>query len=277
MSASGTFDDKRYSKLAALGALLGIVSAGALFAAAIGYRAGFGEFAFVPPNFHWDYKFALGTINQYAAYGGLVAGVLGLIGLGATLPGGIKRGFVGALIAIVLGFGSAGQIGQLYLKVLTNPFIHDISTDTDNPPQFVDVVAAREAFAAISRDPVNGLEYTPDVASQQRGAQLRAGYPVIAPLQTAEPPAKVFEKVLALVEDEGWEVVAAVAEEGRIEATATTEYYRFRDDVVFRIKADGAGTRVDMRSTSRVGRSDLGTNAARIAAFMARLRVATGG
>lgn len=277
MAASGTFDDKRYSKLAALGALLGIVSAGALFAAAAGYRAGFGEFAFVPPNLHWDYKFALGTINQYAAYGGLAAGVLGLMGLGATLPGGIKRGFVGALIAIVLGFGSAGQIGHLYLKVLTNPFIHDVSTDTDNPPQFVDVVTSREAFAAISKDPVNGLEYTPEVAAQQRGAQLRAGYPDLSPLQVAGSPAEIFDKVLALVEDEGWQVIAAVPEEGRIEATATTEYYRFLDDVVLRIKRDGAGTRVDMRSTSRVGRSDLGVNAARIATFMARLRIATGG
>lgn len=277
MSDAGTFDDKRYSKLAGLGALLGILSAGALFVAAVGYRAGLGEFAFVPPSLHWDYKFALGTINQYAAYGGLAAGVLGLMGLGAALPGGAKRGFVGALIAIVLGFGAAGQIAQLYLKVLTNPFIHDISTDTDNPPRFVDVVAAREAFAAISKDPINGLEYTPEVAAQQRGAQLRAGYPDIAPLQIAGPPAGVFEKALALVEDEGWEVVAAVPEEGRIEATATTEYFRFRDDVVLRIKPEGAGTRVDMRSTSRVGRSDVGVNAARIAAFLARLGTERGG
>ncbi|MDP6951376.1 MAG: hypothetical protein QGF53_01320, partial [Alphaproteobacteria bacterium] len=87
MADTGTLAEKRYSKFAALGALLGIVSAGALFVAAVGYRAGQGEFPFVPPELHWDYKFALGTIIQYAAYAGLAAGVFGLIGLGATLPG----------------------------------------------------------------------------------------------------------------------------------------------------------------------------------------------
>ena len=71
MADTGTLADRRYSKFAALGALLGIVSVGALFAAAAGYRAGQGEFPFVPAELQWDYKFALGTIIQYAAYAGI--------------------------------------------------------------------------------------------------------------------------------------------------------------------------------------------------------------
>ncbi len=277
MADSGTLADRRYSKFAALGALLGIVSVGALFAAAAGYRAGQGEFPFVPAELQWDYKFALGTIIQYAAYAGIAAGVFGLMGLGATLPGSAKRGFAAALIAVVLGFGGGGKIAELYMKVQMNPFIHDITTDTANPPQFVDVVGAREAFAQVTLDKLNGLEYTPDVALQQNAAQARPGYPDLSPVETTEAQAVVFDKALALIESEGWEVVASVLEEGRIEATATTPYFKFRDDVVLRIAADGAGTRVDMRSASRVGRSDVGVNAERIAAFTARLRIATGG
>lgn len=277
MADTGTLADRRYSKFAALGALLGIVSVGALFAAAAGYRAGQGEFPFVPPELQWDYKFALGTIIQYAAYAGIAAGVFGLMGLGATLPGSAKRGFAVALIAIVLGFGGGGKIAELYMKVQMNPFIHDITTDTANPPQFVDVVGAREAFAQVTLDKLNGLEYTADVALQQNAAQARPGYPDLSPVETSEAQAVVFDKALALIESEGWEVVASVPEEGRIEATAMTPYFKFRDDVVLRIAAAGSGTRIDMRSASRVGRSDVGVNAERIAAFMARLRVATGG
>ncbi len=277
MADTGTLADRRYSKFAALGALLGIVSVGALFAAAAGYRAGQGEFPFVPAELQWDYKFALGTIIQYAAYAGIAAGVFGLMGLGATLPGSAKRGFAAALIAVVLGFGGGGKIAELYLKVQMNPFIHDITTNTANPPQFVDVVGAREAFAQVTLDKLNGLEYTADVALQQNAAQARPGYPDLSPVETSEAQAVVFDKALALVESEGWELVASVPAEGRIEATAMTPYFKFRDDVVLRIAAAGSGTRVDMRSASRVGRSDVGVNAERIAAFMGRLRIATGG
>ena len=139
------------------------------------------------------------------------------------------------------------------------------------------MVGAREAFAQVTLDKLNGLEYTADVALQQNAAQARPGYPDLSPVETSEAQAVVFDKALALIESEGWEVVASVPEEGRIEATAMTPYFKFRDDVVLRIAAAGSGTRIDMRSASRVGRSDVGVNAERIAAFMARLRVATGG
>ncbi len=277
MADTGTLADRRYSRFAALGAVLGIASVGALFVAAAGYRAGHGEFPFVPPELHWDYKFALGTIVQYAAYAGIAAGVFGLIGLGATLRGAAKRGFVAALIAIVLGFGGGGKIAELYMKVRSNPFIHDITTDTANPPDFVDVVGAREAFAQVSLDKLNGLEYTAEIALQQNAAQQRSGYPDLSPVETREAPSVVFDKALALVESEGWEVVASAPAEGRIEATIMTPYFKFRDDVVLRIAAAGSGTRVDMRSASRVGRSDVGVNAGRIAGFLGRLRIITGG
>ena len=70
----------------------------------------------------------------------------------------------------------------------------------------------------------------------------------------------------------GWEIVASDAAKGTIEATATTALFGFKDDVVIRLSADGANTKVDMRSASRAGVSDLGANAARIAAYFDTLQ-----
>jgi uncharacterized protein (DUF1499 family) len=86
-----------------------------------------------------------------------------------------------------------------------------------------------------------------------------------------DPPSFVFETALEVAEDMGWEIVASNANEGRIEATATTPWVGFKDDVVIRIRADGPETRVDVRSKSRVGRGDMGVNAKRIRAFRDQL------
>ena len=85
------------------------------------------------------------------------------------------------------------------------------------------------------------------------------------------PPRAAFELALDTARRSGWEIVAAVPEENRIEATATTDWFGFKDDIVIRIKPAGTGSRVDMRSVSRVGRSDLGTNARRIRDFLRQL------
>jgi uncharacterized protein (DUF1499 family) len=140
------------------------------------------------------------------------------------------------------------------------PRIHDITTDTDDPPQFVALRAVRE------KSP-NGPEY----GGEKIARQQKAGYPDIKPLMLGEPPARAFERALAAARSMGWEIVAAIAEEGRIEATATTRWLRFKDDVVLRITPAAAGSRIDMRSKSRLGRSDLGANAKRIRAYFSAL------
>ncbi|HUP94349.1 MAG TPA: DUF1499 domain-containing protein [Burkholderiales bacterium] len=142
--------------------------------------------------------------------------------------------------------------------------IHDITTDTDNPPQFVALRAARE------KSP-NGPEYGGEKIAQQQ----KAGYPDIQPLVLNESPARTFERALAAARSMGWDIAAASPEEGRIEATATTRWFRFKDDVVIRVTPAATGTRIDMRSKSRIGRSDLGTNAKRIRAYFAALNAAT--
>ena len=106
-------------------------------------------------------------------------------------------------------------------------------------------------------------------ARREGSARKRLG-PLILPLA----PAEAFARARAAAEGMGWEMVAADSAAGRIEATATTAWFGFKDDVVIRVEPAQGGSRVDVRSVSRVGVSDVGTNAARIRAYLARLRAA---
>lgn len=137
--------------------------------------------------------------------------------------------------------------------------IHDVSTDADDPPAFIALRDTRLKCA-------NGADY-----SGLRGEAHRKRYANIIPALYPKPPATIFHASLAAVKAMGWAVAAAVEAEGRIEATATTRLLRFKDDVVIRIRAHDAGTRLDIRSASRVGDSDLGANAKRINAFLLEL------
>jgi uncharacterized protein (DUF1499 family) len=85
------------------------------------------------------------------------------------------------------------------------------------------------------------------------------------------PADQAFEKVKDAARTMGWEVVAVVPGEGRIEATATTAWIGFKDDVVIRVTGNDGDIRVDMRSKSRVGRGDAGMNARRIREFRDKL------
>ena len=86
------------------------------------------------------------------------------------------------------------------------------------------------------------------------------------------PPARTFDLADRAARKMGWDIVALVPEQGRIEATASTLLFGFKDDVVIRITPEAGGSRVDMRSVSRVGGSDIGANARRIRAFMKELQ-----
>ena len=141
------------------------------------------------------------------------------------------------------------------------PPIHDITTDTNDPPLFVDILPLR---AGARNSAVYG--------GSRIAALQHAAYADIIPADLVMAPAEVFAKALATARAMGWAVVATDSSAGRIEATATTRVLRFRDDVVIRIRPRDGGSRLDIRSVSRFGGSDLGKNASRIREFMARLR-----
>lgn len=146
------------------------------------------------------------------------------------------------------------------------PPIHDITTDTNDPPQFVAVLPLR-ADAPNTSVYGGGPNETPaSLAEAQRGA-----YSDIVPQHFDESPEAVFARAAGAVRALGWDIVAEVPAEGRIEATDTTFWFRFKDDIVIRIRPTPDGAVLDARSVSRVGRGDAGKNAARLREFIAAL------
>ena len=151
--------------------------------------------------------------------------------------------------------------GFLVWQATSVPPIHNISTDTEEPPQFMDIVALR------------GSDSNPLAFDAAELAPLQAQfYPWVKPLNLSDPPADAFAKAVATLEGLGLEIVAQHPQAGLIEATATTFWFGFKDDLAVRIRADGDGSRVDVRSVSRVGQGDLGANARRIGKFLQKLQ-----
>jgi uncharacterized protein (DUF1499 family) len=142
------------------------------------------------------------------------------------------------------------------------PSIHDITTDPEDPPLFSAVLSRRTG--KVSPPEYDG----PDAADQQRRA-----YPDIVPLDLGVAPERAIDEAALVAGELGWEIVALDRTRGVLEAIDTTFWFRFKDDVVVRVRASGPSrSRVDVRSKSRVGRGDLGANARRIREFTAALR-----
>ncbi len=225
---------------------LAVLCAGGAVAAGLGTRWG-----------AWHFRTGF-TILTWAVYGGLTAALLGLVAL--ILDRSSRRVFLLALVTIVLGALVSGIPWQMKQQAQHVPPIHDITTDTENPPAFV-------AILPLRRDVPNPAQYGgPEVAAQQQKA-----YPDLRPLILNAPPKEVFPKALEAAREMGWQIVDSNQDQGRIEATATTPWFGFKDDVVVRVMTADHGSRIDVRSVSRVGKSDLGTNARRIQEYLSKI------
>jgi uncharacterized protein (DUF1499 family) len=141
------------------------------------------------------------------------------------------------------------------------PSIHDITTDPGDPPRFSALLSRRTG--RVSPPEYDG----PAAADRQRRA-----YPDIVPLDLDASAERAFADAAAAARQLGWEIVAVDPARGVIEATDTTFWFRFKDDIVVRVRPRDRGSRVDIRSKSRIGRGDLGANAHRIRTFIAALR-----
>ncbi len=205
----------------------------------------------------WHFRSGF-TAMRYGAYLAHAALVLALASLVAVRPA--RRALPAALAAVLLAAVAIVVPFRQMQAARRVPPIHDITTDLEDPPAFVAVLPLRAGAP-------NKAEYGGDSVA----AQQRSGYPDLGPLRLAVPPAAAFARAAAAARTMGWEMVAADSAAGRVEATATTRWFGFKDDVVVRVRPDGAGSRVDVRSVSRVGGSDVGANAARIRAYLARV------
>ena len=220
-----------------------VAGSAAVLAAPLGYRVGIAPLG---PAF---LLLAAGVLLIAVSVGVLGARIVG----GRGLPERTARAALAA--AVVVG---AVPVTTL-ISASGAPPIHDVTTDTENPPAFVAAVALN----APGRTDYEG----PALAERQRAA-----YPDLRPAALPVEPADAFRRALGLVRRMGWELLATDPDTFRIEATDRSFWFGFEDDVVVRITAAGeAGSRVDVRSLSRVGVGDLGVNAARVRAFVAAL------
>ena len=180
---------------------------------------------------------------------------------GRGAPGSRRPVMGAAAIAAIVGLGPL----FIVLSSLGLPAIHDISTDLDDPPRF-------DAVVPLRADAPNSLEHGgATVADAQREA-----YPELVTLVLGHPPDRVVDWAHDVAQEIGWEIVAVDREAGRVEATDTTLWFGFKDDVVVRVRSGQTGAQVDVRSVSRVGGGDLGANAARVRAFLERLETRAG-
>lgn len=207
-----------------------------------------------------------GPVFQVFRFAGLAMLCVVLLSMPVFIWGLVKRhadARRAALWATVLGLVPVAvplmTMGQGNLNA---PPISDISTDLKDPPQYRAVLSLRH------RDD-NSAEYAGEaVARQQRDADM---YDDIRPLVLSMPVSRATELAAEVARELGWRIVAEDPERGRLEAVDRTPLLGLSSDVVVRVQAEGDGTRVDIRSSSRVGKGDLGTNAERIREFLGDL------
>jgi uncharacterized protein (DUF1499 family) len=192
---------------------------------------------------------------------GVLALVIGLVGLLRTRHPQLRAAHGRAVVAAYLGAILTALLVYLALGGKGYPAINDITTDVDNPPEFVH---------AQSLPGNGGRNLTYDKA-QYTDAQQR-GYGTIAPLRLPLDPDQAFKQVsIVAAEMPGWTITYTDPKTRSIEGVATTALFHFHDDFVIQVRPASSASLVEMRSKSRVGKGDVGANYKRIKSFFATL------
>ncbi len=272
-------------KLAGFALALSIFSVAWFAIAAIGSKLGL-----------WGWQFGLGVMTiQWGPMLLLAAGVIALLALIISLiKAPRKKAAILAFAAVLISGLALGRVAAFGGTAERLPPLHDIQTDWANPIQPSDaLVTEREATGALN--PIEDAPVLPDavntrwpglggrlVSEVQEEAEFDTAthkspketpYPMLAPLIAPGSVEDGYAAALAAVEGKGWSIVLADPEEGRIDATETSFWYGFKDDILIRVLPDEAGVRIDVRSVSRVGLSDLGVNAKRVRDLLDELEV----
>ena len=227
----------------------------------------------------WGWPFGLLTLSRNVGpiilILGLIVAALAMVFTFIVQP---RKGIVIAAIGLLVPLVGLGKLKHTQSTVAKLPFIHDVTTDTQDPPIFGKIVLAERA----ATKGVNTADYKGKMApvKNRDGSETKTlvaalqtkAYPQIRPIIINETQEVAFGEALTTAKAMGWKIKEEDLAAGRIDATDTTFWYGFKDDITIRLRdSEGGGTLVDVRSLSRVGGSDLGKNAARIEAFLERL------
>ena len=228
----------------------------------------------------WSWKFGLGTLSQKVGPVLLMAcGVFAIIAMLLSLMAPKKGFFVGAF-ALFIPLVGLGQLAGVKNIVTSLPLIHDITTNTQDVPSFTEAIL----YQRRKVEGVNPIDYAGKMAPTHEkdadgepimelvSALQTQAYPKVRPLIVSAAPEAVFGQARAIAVDMGWKIKSEDVNAGLIEATDSTFWYGFTDDVIIRIRpSEGGGSIVDLRSVSRVGTSDMGANAKRIRIFLSKM------
>ncbi|HWH23228.1 MAG TPA: DUF1499 domain-containing protein [Allosphingosinicella sp.] len=219
----------------------------------------------------WHFRTGF-TILRYAFFAAIAGAILALIGLFLSRRSGARGVGRRNALALAIALLFITFLGRQIYVARTVPAIHDISTDLKDVPEFR-ALRVRE----------DNLEKVPDMdrpelkalSPEERWKAIhKEAYNDIEPVRVPWTVRETIIKAHSLAEERGWDIAHVDPARGTLEATETTRFFRFRDDVVVRARndPDGKGTIVDMRSISRVGGSDVGVNAKRVKEFLKDLR-----
>ena len=218
----------------------------------------------------WHFGSAF-TVLRYAFFAAIAGAVLGLIGLMVARRARKAGLMLPNLVAVVVALSFVLYLGSQVRTARSVPAIHDIATDLEDPPQFTRLKMREDNLEKV---PDMGRAELKALQPEARWKAIhREAYGDVRTVKVPMSPEDTIRRASELARDRGWDVALADPARGILEATDTTFFFRFRDDVVVRARpAPGGGSLVDMRSISRVGGSDVGVNAKRVRAFLADLQ-----
>lgn len=266
------------SKLVGLALMLSILAPIWFMGAALGVKFGL-----------WPWRTGLGVlIVQWGPRLLIASAVVAAIALVVVLIRKPRRGWQAAVIALLIPVMGLAYMGWVRAQAADIPPIHDVATDIVDPPAPSDRLLALRA--ADQANPVLDMTVPLMQTETYEGPRFAAfgerslgqigqeAYPALRTLEVGVAPEPAFAAARKAALDMGWALVAENEAGGMIEATAETFWFGFKDDVIIRVRPANAGdgSRIDVRSISRVGLGDLGANARRIERYLARVSAELG-
>ena len=245
-----------------LTALAALLSFGAVIAALVAAYGSGAEW--------WHFRHGLRSL-RYCFFVAAAGGVLALVAIFARRRGGGRFGLVN-LLALAVAAAFCFYLYNLYRTARSVPPIHDVTTNLEDYPRFYRLRVRDDNLANV---PTNGRPELERLSPRERWMALhREAYSDLQTLRVPWPVAETVGRAEQLARARGWDVVTVDTSQGIVEAVATSRFFRFKDNVIVRVRplSEGGGSMVDMRSISRVGVSDVGANARRIRDFLADLR-----
>ncbi len=246
--------------------ILALAAPSAILLGAIGSKSGWFS---VTLGFDW---LAIRVAPALAVIGT----ALGALALMAALIVPPRRGAALALFALAVGGLTFSAVAQWRLQAMQAPPIHDVATDWTTPILFSPklMLARGAASNTVETNPTVPISpYTRDTAGQSVAAINARTCPAATPVTLLAPPAQAFARTKAALQAAHLALVTDDPAHGLLEATATSFWFGFKDDVAAQVRPSGAGARIDLRASSRLGLSDFG----RDCRLVTRLRGALAG